>query len=168
MGNARDYLSETRPQPGGVVRDLKRLKSDGAATVAELREFIGQMRGKSPQEMLGLVANSGLAWSIVLATLLFVALLVAGTVIPYALKDRTNDAAKPATGPTMVAEDGAPQPDDAQPAETAPAETSVDTAGGEMDAEKAIKALGIDETRTADPEKNPLEDKLDKLLDGVE
>jgi hypothetical protein len=168
MGNAQDHLSENRPEPGGVVRDLKRLGADSTATVAELREFVGQMRGKSPQEMLGMVANSGLAWSIMLAMLLFVVLLAAGTVIPYILKNDAKDAAGPTTNQTTVAGDGAPRTDETPPAEAAPAESPDTATDGKVDPARAVEAMGIDETRTADPDRNPLEDKLDKLLDGIE
>jgi len=37
-----------------------------------------------------------------------------------------------------------------------------------VDPDRAIDAMGIGETRNADPNKNPMEDKLDKLLDGIE
>ena len=43
MGKAEDHLSESRPKAGGIARDVGRLKSDGAATVAELREFLGEI-----------------------------------------------------------------------------------------------------------------------------
>ena len=72
MEKARDHLSENQPRAGGIARDLDRLKSDAGATAAEIREFLGQMRGRSPQEMIGLVAESGLTRSMFLATFLFV------------------------------------------------------------------------------------------------
>ena len=36
------------------------------------------------------------------------------------------------------------------------------------DAEKAIKVMGLDDTKVADPKKNPLEKSLDNLLDKIE
>jgi hypothetical protein len=174
MERAGEQISENQPAPGGVVRDLKRLKSHGAATAAELREFIGQMKGKSPQEVLGLVAKSGLTRAIFLATLLFAVLLVALTVIPYVIKQRRANVAAPVAG-----QDVAPGANTAQPAETNPPEgpeangtaTSdlpAGQTGASPDADRAIDAMGIGDTRVADPDNNPLEDKLDDLLDGIE
>ncbi|MBC8874400.1 MAG: hypothetical protein H8E44_33610 [Planctomycetes bacterium] len=172
MGKRDEHLSETRPQTGGVARDFNRLKSDGAATVSELREFLGQMHGRSPQEVIGMVAKSGLTRSIILATFLFVILLVACTIIPYVWKDRDGSTAGPAAGQTDTAKAPAAKPDESKPDEQ-PAEAVATTAkdksvSDELDPDRAIDAMGIGETRTADPDKNPMEDKLDKLLDGIE
>ena len=172
MERSREHLSETRPQAGGVARDVKRLKSDGAATVAELREFLGQMQGKSPQEVLGMVAKSGLTRSIGLATLLFVVLLVALTVIPYALDRRVAGASAPAADKGAAAKQEAAGPRESKPAEgpagTPSAMRAGDSKVAQPKGDRALDALGIGETRVADPDKNPLEDKLDGLLDGVE
>jgi hypothetical protein len=172
MGKARDHLSESRPEAGGIARDLSRLKSDGAATVAELREFLGRMRGRSPQELLGLVAESGLTRSMLLATFLFVLLLAVLTVIPYALRDRRADASAPVAEEKAAEEEDAAQaagPETAEepgkPAAAAPVGDAEDTG---VDPERAVDAMGIGETRLADPKENPLEHKLDKLLDGIE
>jgi hypothetical protein len=172
MPEARDHLSESRPKAGGIARDLGRLKTDGAATVAELREFLGRMQGRSPQEMLGLVAESGLTRSMFLATFLFVLLLAALTVIPYGLSSRSADAsARAADQNTVAEEDNAQGPapktgeEPARPAGVAPVLDVDDT---KTDPERAVDAMGIGETRVANPNENPLEDKLDKLLDGIE
>ena len=34
--------------------------------------------------------------------------------------------------------------------------------------DQVLESLGVGEARQADPKKNPLEDNLDKLLDGVD
>lgn len=169
MSDARKQVTETDPGTGGIVRDLRRLKSDGSASVAELREFLKDVKGKSPQEMLGLVAKSGLTRSITLATFLFAVLLAALTLIPYGMQAReakspeTPSAQEPAAETTAAqAVDEAPKPDTAA---TTPAE---ETNGVPSDPEHALEVLGIGETRAADPDKNPLEDKLNNLLDGVE
>ena len=50
--------SDEPATPGfGIARDLQQLKTHSAASVAELREFLAQMRGRRPQEVLGLVAG---------------------------------------------------------------------------------------------------------------
>jgi hypothetical protein len=171
MEKGRDHLSETRPKAGGIARDLDRLKSDGAASVAEIREFLGEMRGRSPQEMLGLVAESDLTRSMFLATGLFVLLLAVLTVVPYALKPGGADAsARGAVQESAEAaggEEDAPPASAEPPAEPAEAEAAPNDAA-ETDPERAVDAMGIGETRVAAPDENPLEDKLDKLLDGIE
>jgi hypothetical protein len=172
MGKARDQLSESRPKAGGIARDLGRLKSDGAATVAELREFLGRMRGRSPQEMLGLVAESGLTRSMFLATFLFLLLLAALTAVPYALKDRSTDASAPVAEEKAVEQQDnahAVGPETAEELAGPPAAGPlVDAEDTRTDPERAVDAMGIGETRVADPNENPLENKLDKLLDGIE
>jgi hypothetical protein len=174
MEPARKRLSETEPRSGGVARDLKRLKSEGAATVAELREFLGQMKGKSPQEVLGLVAESGLARSILLATLLFVVLLVALTVGPYLLAQSGADESAPVADQATASEVNAATPAEPEPAKqpgegaSAAVDPSAAEAGAPPDADRAIDAMGIGETRVADPDDNPLENKIDGLLDGIE
>ncbi len=169
MGKAEDHLSESRPKAGGIARDVGRLKSDGAATVAELREFLGQIRGRSPQEMLGVVAESGLTRSMFLATFLFALLLAALTGIPYALRHYRPDASAPVAVEKVVEEEDraeADQPETtAKPDAEIPVEDTVDTG---MDPDRAIDAMGIGETKVADPKEIPMEDKLDKLLDGIE
>ena len=172
MGKADEHLSETRPQTSGAFRDIERLRSDSAATVAEIREFLGEMHGKSPQEVIGIVAKSGLTRSIILATFLFVLLMAACTIVPYALKDRGDGATGPATDQSDTAKAPAVKPDESKPDEQ-PAEAVATTAkeksvSDELDPDRAIDAMGIGETRTADPNENPMEDKLDKLLDGIE
>jgi len=174
MEPAKEQPSETRPPAGGPGGDFRRLKTEGAATVAELREFLGQMRGKSPQEVLGLVAKSGLTRGIVLATLLFLVLLVALTVGPYLLAERGADASAPVAGQTT-----APEGDAAAPAEpnsakqpgpeaAAASDLTAAEAGAPPGTDRAIDAMGIGETRVADPDESPLEDKIDGLLDGIE
>lgn len=172
MANPRERVAETNPQAGGVVRDLKRLKSGGSASVAELREFLQQMKGKSPQAMLGLVAESGLARSTALATFLFAVVLVTLTVVPYALRDRTaKPSAKVAaekSAPENAGQKSAAETPGPQPAAAAPATAGDDAGKTPPVSDRALEALGIGETKTADPKKNPLEDKLNNLLDGVE
>jgi preprotein translocase subunit SecG len=176
MERQDEHGAETRPPRGGVAGDFRRLKSDGAATVAELRDFLGQMKGKSSQEVLGMVAKSGLTRSILLATFLFAVLLVALTVGPYLLGQQGADAAAPAAGAGASAEQETAQPAESNPgdgrAEAAgPDESPASSGEGEAvppDADQAIDAMGIGEARVADPDENPLEDKLDNLLDGIE
>ena len=146
--------------PGGVVGDFHRLKVNGAATVAELRDFLAQTRGKSPQEVLGMVAGSNLVWSTLLATVITVVLMAAFTAGPYYLSKGSPQ--KPPVAPAAAA---------VKPAEVKPVEKPVETAVADKPAktnkDQALKALEMDEAKISDPKKNPLEGskELESLLD---
>ena len=64
MAKIQEQMGEELQPTGG---GLKRLVADGSESVAELREFMGSLRGKSVQEVLGAVANSSLIRSTLLA-----------------------------------------------------------------------------------------------------
>lgn len=99
-------------KPRGLARDIHRAREGATATAGELREFVKQLKGRSPQEMLGIVAGSGLVRSTVLATVITVVFMVGFTVGPY-LYGKANpkqpvadaEAAKPAApaAPTAAA-----------------------------------------------------------------
>jgi hypothetical protein len=135
--------------------ELKRLKSNASASTAELREFVRGLRGRSPQEVMGIVSASALTKSLVTATFATVVLLGALTVIPYAF----SGPPKPKTSKPTAQETAKPEADSAKSA-----------AAGDIPSEdnlkRASKAMGLDETKTADPNKNPL-DNFDNLLDKV-
>ncbi|NNM28064.1 MAG: hypothetical protein HKO57_00960, partial [Akkermansiaceae bacterium] len=65
--------------------DLRELSANTRATAAELEEFLRDLRGKSPQEMLGIVAASHLARALVLATIVVAAGTVLFTAIPFVM-----------------------------------------------------------------------------------
>lgn len=160
----------------GPIRDLHRLKSDGAASLAELQEFLAKMKGRRPEEVLGMVSGSRLVQSMVWGTLLCLGLMAVLTVGPWMLADQTN-AAKPKTAQKTTQKSAAPQKPaddkDAPASADAPAKTAKSagkSTGSEKvlpaDAEKAVKVMGLGETKTADPKK--MEDRLENLLDKVE
>ncbi len=162
-------LSPTDPLEtrSGLRGDMHRAREGAFATTAELREFVHNLRGKSPQEVLGAVANSGLAQGVILATLGTIALMAVFTVIPYSLYGG-KAAAKAALEAKKVAA--------AKAAEAASAETAAETATSTTDkaapasktaagnAEKTLEKMGESETKQADPKVNPL-DNLDDLLE---
>ena len=88
-------------QPQGMFKDVKRLRSDGTASVEELRAFLGELKGRSPQEMLGIMAESGLFRGMVSATIATVALLFVFTIGPWAYGELAGEPeqAKTATRP---------------------------------------------------------------------
>ncbi len=170
MDQTRKQL-EDQPTPAtGIASDMKRLHGDASATAAELREFVATLKGRSPAEVLGAIGESSLFQGIVQASIGCVVLLIVFTVIPYLLhgpaEASTSDAE--ATVADAAAE---PATDAGNEAATAvDAATAETEASGEpgSEVEKAAKAMGIDETRKAAPDVNPLDKNLDSLLDGVD
>jgi hypothetical protein len=166
--------------PGfGVTRDLKQLQTHSTASLAELREFLTQMRGRRPQEVLGLVAGSHLLRSVAVATLGAVVILAVGSVGPWwlnRLSAEARSAAKPGESPKAAAAapkeakkaEKSEKPSAEPPTAAAPATAAADAKPSPADAEKAIKVMGLGDTKVADPKTNPLEKSLDNLLDKIE
>ena len=66
-----------------ISRDFKNVKQNSSVTVDELRAFMREMRGKTPREMLGAVAQSSLVSSTLVSSGIIILLLVVLTVAPY-------------------------------------------------------------------------------------
>ncbi len=168
MEQTRKQLDD-QPKPAtGIAGDMKRLHGDATATSAELREFVATLKGRSPAEVLGAIGESSLFQGIVQATIGCVILLVVFTVGPYLWYGPAEAATPEAEASVATAAEpaAAATPNPA----TADANTAESPATGEAgsDVKKAAKAMGIDETRQADPKSNPLDKNLDSLLDGVD
>ncbi len=152
----------------GVSRDLRRLKANASASLGELREFLTQARGRSPQEVLGLVAGSALVRCMGWAVVGTMILLIVGTVGPYLIwgppKARAAKPRPAAAAPAAPAAQPAAPPQAAAPTSAAGA---ADQPSPE-DAKKAMKVMGLGETKAADPNSNPMDKKLDNLLDKLE
>ena len=146
-------------RPRGLAGDLNRVKEGTAATAAELRAFLQKQRGRSPQEVLGAIAESNLGQGVFVSTMAHVILLVAFTALPYML---SSDAeAKPAAKVEKAAK---AEPAAAAAATTTAAATVPGATGTAQNAADVMDKLGESEVKTADPNANPL-DNLDKLLD---
>jgi hypothetical protein len=139
----------------GPLKDLDNLKQNGSASIAELKDFLGRLQGKSPQEVVGLVSTSMMIQSMVIATIGTIALLAVFTIVPYMLY-----------GPPQVKQTAKAPVPAAAPAAT-PAETAKTDEPALDDKTKALQKMGIDETKTAKPDENPLDKKFDNLLDGA-
>ena len=126
------------------------------ATAAELRQFLAQMRGKSPKEMLGAVASSNLVQSTFTATAAITAAIVVFTVVPFGLKKAFG---KTEPAPAAAVEN----PEAGEPLET-PAEPSLDV----PDKADTANKLGIGESKEAPANVNPLESSTGDLLEGLE
>ena len=87
-----------------VARDVRNLKRNSSATAVELREFMREMRGKSPAEMLGAIAQSTLVRSLIVSTASIMALMLTLTVVPYFMAEEKTDkvSPKPEAGETAT------------------------------------------------------------------
>ncbi len=154
----------------GVTRDLHKLKANASASLGELREFLAQTRGRSPQEVLGMVAGSALVRCVGWAVVGTVILLIVGTLGPYLIWGPPKARAakpRPAVAAPAVATAQPAAPAQAAAPAAAPAAGAADQPSPE-DAKKAMKVMGLGETKTADPKTNPMDKKLDNLLDKLE
>lgn len=171
MDQTREHL-ERQPTPSsGISGDLQRLKSDASSTADEVREFISTLKGRSPQEVLGAVSESGLVQATCQAAIGCLLLLAVLTVVPWTLKsdEQVAEAADTQSADTETAEGTTETSETAPSTETAsaPTRSESDTPTGN-DAARAAAAMKIDETVVTDPNTNPLDGNLDKLLDGLD
>lgn len=139
--------------------DFRQVRENGGATVDELRAFLKQLKGRSPQEMLGIVAASQLVRAIGVSTAVVVAGLIVFTAIPYAMGGDEE--------PTQEATTQPPVPQKA-PAQPSPTSTPSKPDGGTVPENANLGKLGVDETKEAPPNVNPLEEKKDGFLDGLD
>ena len=173
MEHTREHL-EQQPKPSrGVAGDVQRLKSGVSSSAEELREFISNFKGRSPQEFLGAVSETGLFQGVLQATFGCLVLLTVLTVGPWLLKSDEVEATAASTDSSATAAAStaeASSESEAATADTAVADTqpASDDAPTQGDAAQAARAMKIDETITSDPDKNPLDGNLDKLLDGLD
>ena len=161
-------------RPRGIARDVGQIKRHGGASAAELADFLKQLRGRRPNEVLGLVAQSGLLRATALATAGTVALLAVLTIVPYFLEKAAPEKAAQSSAEEENAAATADRPlNETAAANSAPATTAAAGApqetepDPELDAE-TLRRLGVEETVPTDPGVNPLEDRFDDLLDDAE
>lgn len=133
--------------------DFRELRENSSATVKELQEFLRELKGRSPQEMLGVVASSQLFRAIVLSTIIIAITIVALTAAPYYFGE------KPEPAETVKAEEATPTPTP----EPIPAKPTPAPEGKPVDL--APKTLGVNEVLTAPPNENPLENSNENFLD---
>ena len=155
-----DQAQGAAPPPmASLSRDVKSLKRNSAAATTELTQFMSEMRGKSPGDMLGAIVQNSLVRSGVTAALILLAILLITTIIPFAVKDDT-----------IVQKETSPPPVSAEtPLHTAPqtpasASTNTPTALPLGEKQKVADKLGIGEARQGQPsEPNPFETTGDLL-----
>ncbi|MEC9093632.1 MAG: hypothetical protein VX438_13045 [Planctomycetota bacterium] len=148
----------------GILRDVQNVKTNGAASLAELREFIGALKGRKPQEIMGEVASNGLVQGIAMSSIGFLIILLVFTVIPYLMAgeepDAQNDSPPAVTTPNPTIR--GPQKNKPQ----SKANPKTPSAQGQT-GDALLENLGIGETKKADPNENPLGEKFNDLLKEV-
>ena len=148
-------------------RELRNLGANTQATAAELKAFLAELKGRSPQEMLGIVASSQLFRSLVLSSILVFALIVVFTLIPYFMgsDEKTGTVVESVVKPPAAAQ---PTDTDAKPEDPKPADTTQPAANPADTTQPDISPLGVNEEKTAPPNVNPLESDNDNFLDGLD
>ena len=170
MDQTREQLEKPPATSPGIAADMKRLKSDSASTAEEVRAFIANLKGRSPQEVLGAVSESGLVHATIQATFACVIVLVAFTVIPWAWNVDAIVATAAESQPTESTAEGEASENtgtDSQSEAGATTRSETDSPNT-SDAARAAAAMKIDETVVTDPKSNPLDGNLDKMLDGLD
>lgn len=156
--------------PRGVARDIHRIKQGTTATAAELREFISQMKGRGPQEVLGVIAQSSLMQGVVMATILTILGFAVFTVGPYYLYPpvvKAPKAAPPAAAAAQNTEAAATDKPASEQAAGKAADTAATKSGEPELSKKTLERLGVDEVKQSDASSNPLENKGDDLLNDL-
>ena len=134
-----------------VKGDLKNLKANSAVTAGELRQFLSEMRGQTPKEMLGSIAQSSLVRSVAISTACICSLLLGLSGIAYGVRVMNPDA--PSKEKAAVVPVNQPAPATNAIAAGSPTGTN--------------DVLGINQTKQGKPkEKNPFDTKGD-LLDDI-
>lgn len=147
--------SASRTSMASTKADFRDLKANSNATVQELQEFLRDLKGKSPQEMLGVVASSQLFRATILSIILVTIAIFTLTAIPFFLGDKPEAKAEI---PVVLAPSGpAPIPDKTQP-------DSTDT----PKKMEPLAPLGVNEKKTAPANVNPLEDDGGNFLEDLE
>ena len=148
--------------------DFKKLGRNSQAVVGELREFLANLKGKSPKEMMGAVAESSLAQSLLISTLIMTILVFAFSAIPYFFKDDKDAVESAEKGSTVQDETGGQPPAQSGAGESSSGQAGVaqETTPPKTAEQKTADILGVGEV--ADPDSNPLDSDGGDLLDGLD
>jgi hypothetical protein len=148
----KDVKPAVQPM-ASLPSDLKNLKGNSSATVDELRDFMKQMRGKSPAEMLGAIAQSTLVRSLIVSTVSIVALLFTLTAASYFFADKETLKV-----PVKSADQKLLEPNGKQDASKSPGNPI------SMPAVNPPDVLGVNSEETGKPaEVNPFDNNDDPL-----
>jgi len=147
-----------------ISRDVKNIKKNTSNVANELHKFLGDIRGKSPTEMLGAFAKSNLVQSGITAVIILLCILIITTIIPFALKNNKSSKQKiTIKTPVITSATNIPQ--------RAITTSIANSSGNNKKVKTATKpkktvaeTLGIGESKKGDPsEPNPFESTGDLL-----
>lgn len=162
--------AKSEQPPRGMARDFHRAKTGAKASAEELREFVKQLKGRSPQEMLGIVAESGLVRATVLASVITLVFMIAFTVGPYFYKQwnpkKPVAATPPAAAPAAPAPAATPTASAAPAAGNLPAGIAPPATARTNPNDPTMKdpLSAASEVKTFDAKSNPLDNTKDDLL----
>ena len=130
--------------------------------VEELRSFLGNLDQRTPQEAIGMEDSGSLLSSLVISTIGFVALLMLLTAISF-FTPSDESVADEETPPAAVGGDADGGGNQAALANQSRAAANAPVANPD----EVLNKLNIGETKTADPDANPLDNPdINRLLDG--
>lgn len=148
---------ESQPPLASTRSELRNLRNNSQATVAELKVFLAEMKGRSPQEMLGMVAGNRLVRATVHSLILIGVILLVFTVIPYLTRE-----SEPVAEPSEVTAEAT----ETLPAE--PEEVPEPTVMEEPAGSDALETLGVGEEIEAPPSVNPLDGDTGSFLEELD
>ena len=151
-----------------ISRDVKTIKKNTSTVANELNKFLVEIRGKSPNEMLGAFAKSNLVQSGITATIILFCILAITTIIPFVLNK--NNTSKPNI--TIKTSVNTSPPNDPKKTITTQISNNLETnkpvKTTSKEQESVAKTLGIGESKEGNPpEQNPFE-STDDLLQELE
>ena len=150
---------------GGITGDIRSVKNNGAASLTELREFIGSLKGRKPQEAIEIASSNGLIRGLMISTIGFLVVLFVFTVIPFFLHE---DEVVTQQGITPTSENALETQESNSTADAGTQGGSDSLQTPTAQGEELLDKLQIGETKTADPDANPLDSQFNDLLDGIE
>lgn len=150
-------------------------------TANELRKLVAELKPRSPQEVMGSAASSSLMTSMFTAAFTGIGLLLGATFLMIALglgPTNPSEKAQAADGKSTDTSSETSSADGNLTVEKPPTTPSVtadvqnDPDSGDLteidSTENAIQAMGIGESAAPDSKPDSLENRLDKILDGLE
>ncbi|MDB4644615.1 hypothetical protein OAF37_01020 [Rubripirellula sp.] len=157
------------------------MKMKSKPTANELRLLIAELKPRSPQEVMGSAASSSLMASMFTAAFTGIGILLGATFLTFALglgptnpseNARAADVEDNNTTSEATSEDGNQTAGESQTAPGVVADVQNDSVSVDPDSvdatENAIEAMGIGESADPDSKPDSLENRLDKILDGLE
>lgn len=150
-------------------QDMQNIREGSQEVAKDLQDFLKNNQGKSPQEVLGSMAKSSLFHGILTATCLAAGVLILGSIGPYYyqqyLAQAPAEEAEPAEAAAEKETKQEESTEETKTASTKPPEENPEVS--DEDKQKVVKQLGLEETKYASPDENPLENSADDLLNEL-